>query len=225
MGTDRADTIDQIAAILCGRQIDHPLRVGIDGITASGKSTFADELADAVTERGRPVARVTMDGFHHHRAHRHRQGRLSADGYYDDAYDLTRAAAELLAPLGPGGSLRYRDRVIDLATDEPVESWDAAAADTVLIVDGSFLQRPEIAPYWDEVIYLQVEFPVAFDRGVAREAEALGGKDAAALAFTERYHAAGRRYVREIDPGRRASIVVDNDRIDRPRLIRAPATA
>jgi uridine kinase len=226
MGTDdavapgRAAMIAQVAGILCARAPGHPLRVAVDGITSSGKTTFASEVAEAVGAQGRPVARVSMDGYHHRRAHRHRQGRLSADGYYEDAYDLDRAARELLQPLGPGGTRRYRDRIIDLATDEPADSWAEAAPDTVLVVDGSFLQRAELRDHWDEVIYLDVAFEVALARGVARDAAAFGGRDAATEAFTQRYHAAGHRYLDEVDPRRRATIVIDNNDLARPRLVR-----
>jgi uridine kinase len=109
---------------------------------------------------------------------------MSADGYYEDAYDLARAARELLAPLGPGGTLRYRDRIIDLASDQPAGSWRGASPDTVLVVDGSFLQRKELRDHWDEVIYLDVAFDVALARGVARDTAAFGGRDAATEAFT-----------------------------------------
>jgi uridine kinase len=212
--------IAQVAGILCARAPGHPLRVAVEGITSSGKTTFASEVAEAVGAQGRPVARVSMDGYHHRRAHRHRQGRLSADGYYEDAYDLDRAARELLQPLGPGGTRRYRDRIIDLATDEPADSWAEAAPDTVLVVDGSFLQRAELRDHWDEVIYLDVAFEVALARGVARDAAAFGGRDAATEAFTQRYHAAGHRYLDEVDPRRRATIVIDNNDLARPRLVR-----
>jgi uridine kinase len=126
--------------------------------------------------------------------------------------------------LGPGGTLHYRDRIIDLASDQPVDSWREASPDTVLVVDGSFLQREELRDYWDEVIYLDVAFDVALARGAGREAAAFGGRDAATEAFTHRYHAAGRRYLREIGPRSRASIVVDNNDLTHPRLVRPART-
>jgi uridine kinase len=226
--TDRADVIGQVAAILCARTPGHPLRVAVDGITSSGKTTFAGEVTAAVGARGRPTARVSMDGYHHRRSRRHRQGRLSGGGYYEDAYDLDGAARELLRPLGPdgspgpSGSWRYRDQIIDLATDQPVDSWAEAPPDAVLVVDGSFLQREELRALWDEVIYLDVAFDIARARGAARDAAAFGGRDAAIEAFRLRYHAAGHRYLDEIDPGRRASIVVDNNDLAHPRLVRPP---
>ena len=223
---ERAAVIGQVAGILWARKPGHPVRVAVDGITSAGKTTFADEVAGAVRARGRPAARVSMDGFHHRRERRHRQGRMSGDGYYEDAYDLEGAARELLRPLGPegrpgaAGTWRYRDQLIDLATDQPVESWAEVAPDAVLVVDGSFLQRDELRELWDEVIYLDVGFDVALDRGASRDAAAFGGRDAAVEAFRLRYHAAGPRYLYEVDPRRRATIVVDNNDLGQPRLVR-----
>jgi hypothetical protein len=142
----RALVISHVAAVVCDGDPGHPTRVAIDGVTASGKSIFASELTAAVSELGRPAIHLTMDGFHHHREHRYRRGRLSADGYYEDAYDFAALAELVLIPLGPGGDRRYRTRVIDLASDAEIgEAPVEAPADAVVIVDGSFLQRPELA--------------------------------------------------------------------------------
>src|ERR1700733_6322330 len=84
----RETVIAEVAALVCATDVGHPVRTAVDGVTASGKSTFAAELAVAVSARGRPAIHLTMDGFHHPRARRHRQGRMSAGGYYHDAYDF-----------------------------------------------------------------------------------------------------------------------------------------
>ncbi|HEX4394916.1 MAG TPA: hypothetical protein VH084_25745, partial [Mycobacterium sp.] len=83
----RTDVLRSLANSLIELQDQHPLRVAIDGITASGKTTLGNELTAAITERG-PVIRIPMDDFHHRRAHRYRQGKDSARGYYEDAYDF-----------------------------------------------------------------------------------------------------------------------------------------
>lgn len=121
-----------------------------------------------------------MDGFHQPRAIRHRQGRSSADGYYEDAYDVDAIRNVLLDPLGEGGNRRYRKAVIDLSSDtrlvgEPL----VARGDAVPIVDGSFLQKPTLQDAWDLVIYLRAGFDAAEDRGARRDAGSLGGLDQA----------------------------------------------
>lgn len=101
------DAIRECVERIEARADGHPRRVAVDGITAAGKTTFADLLATAVSAAGMPVIRVSMDGFHNPRAVRYRQGRGSADGYYEDAYDLAAVRRVLLDPLGPNGDWWY----------------------------------------------------------------------------------------------------------------------
>ena len=42
---------------------DHRLRVAIDGLTASGKTSLGHELAQGLARRGRPVLRASLDDF------------------------------------------------------------------------------------------------------------------------------------------------------------------
>ena len=196
-----------------------PTRVAVDGITAAGKTTFADDLAAVLRGNAAPVLRVTMDGFHNPRAVRHRQGRASAAGYYEDAYDFAGLRSALLDPLGPGGDRRYRTAVWDLHEDRPAAADPGVAPDDlVLVVDGSFLQKPEVRDGWDVVVHLRCPFDAAERRGVARDADALGGEAAARDLFRRRYHAAQRRYLDEVDPESRADIVVDHRDPQRPTL-------
>ncbi|MEU7476983.1 gamma-glutamylcyclotransferase [Lentzea sp. NPDC042327] len=223
--TARARVVARIADHLASRDPGHPLRVAVDGVTAAGKTTLARELTAAVAERGRPAAHLSMDGFHHPRAHRHRRGRDSADGYYADAYDFAAVAREVLGPLGPGGDRRYRERILDLRADTPVDEPPLTAADDlVLVVDGSFLQRDLT---WDEVVFVDTAFEVAKTRGTRRDAELLGGAAEAAHTFEHRYHAASRRYLAEANPVGRATVVVGNDDVAHPvlRRIGGPAGA
>jgi uridine kinase len=165
-----------------------------------------------------------MDGFHHPRAHRHRQGRESASGYYEDAYDFAALARELLEPLGPAGNRRYRTAVIDLETDTAIaEPARTAPDDAVLIVDGTFLQRPEISDLWDERVWVDTPVHLARQRGVERDAELLGGSEAAERLFAERYHAAAQIYSEAVAPRDSASVIFGNAHPGQPQL-RLPRT-
>ena len=64
--------------------LPRPARVAVDGVTASGKTTFADALAACV---GRPVARVTIDEFHRPPPHE----------YYPESFDLRRFRERVFA--------------------------------------------------------------------------------------------------------------------------------
>ena len=160
-----------------------------------------------------------MDGFHRPGARRYKQGRHSALGYYEDAYDFASLARRVLIPLGPGGDYRYTRAVIDLASDTPVDEPAVQLQQSaVLIVDGTFLQKPEIADLWDTTIFVHTSLDVARRRGVTRDAEALGGTEKADTAFTVRYHAASQMYLDEARPAKHASLVFDNDDLDHPSV-------
>jgi uridine kinase len=213
---ERARVVGRIADHLAALDPGHPLRVGVDGITAAGKTTLAGELCEAVAARGRAAVGVPMDGFHRPRAHRYRRGRESAEGYYLDAYDLGALADLVLMPLGPGGDRRFAPAIIDVDLDEPVDERAEAPSNAILIVDGSFLQRPEVAGLFDEVIFVDTGFELARERGSRRDAARFGGLAEARRLLEVRYHGASRLYLGDVDARAAATIVVTNDDPGRP---------
>ena len=64
---NREKRVSHFAEMIAAIQRDHPVRVGIDGVDASGKTVLADELIKPLRDRRRSVIRVSMDGFHNPR--------------------------------------------------------------------------------------------------------------------------------------------------------------
>jgi len=64
--------------------LPRPALVGVDGVTAAGKTTFADELVALVSP---PAVRISVDDFHRPEAERHARGR-GPESYYHDTFDL-----------------------------------------------------------------------------------------------------------------------------------------
>jgi uridine kinase len=216
----RTETLRRIADRLARADPGQPVRVGIDGVCGAGKTTFARELAAALAGSGRPVVELDSDGFHAVRAIRYRQGRDSARGYYEDAYDFGSLRDLVLRPLGPGGSRRYAEHVHDLATDVVAPRFADAPEDAIVLFAATFVQRGDLRDDWDEVIWLDVPEAVATARGVARDAGALGGEEAAQSAYASRYMAACRLYLAEESPRNRASIVVEHTDPGHPGITR-----
>ena len=70
----RKEILNKIARAIGKIELAHPVRVGIDGLSASGKTVFADELASVLQDEGKIVVRTGLDGFHNPPEIRHRQG-------------------------------------------------------------------------------------------------------------------------------------------------------
>lgn len=216
---ERAEVVERVAGLVPAVGAGPAVRVAVDGVDGAGKTVFADELAAALTAGGRPVLRASVDGFHQPAAVRHRRGRDSPEGFFLDSYDHDRLVADLLAPLGPGGAGRVRTRAFDWRTDRPVEEpARAVRPGTVLVLDGIFLHRDELRAYWDFSVYLDVDFAVSVPRMAGRD----GSPADPAHPANRRYVEGQRRYLAACAPADRATVVVDNTVLDRPRLLRTP---
>ncbi|MDP9763091.1 uridine kinase [Deinococcus enclensis] len=219
MTETRRQLLSRLAARLDAQPAAPVLRVAVDGVDGAGKTTFADELADALRALGRDVLRASVDGFHHPRERRYRVGRDSPEGFYRDSYDHAALRRVLLDPLGPGGSGRYQTAVFDVDRDVPVQVPERQApAGSVLIVDGLFLHRPELRGAWDDSVFLRVPFEVSVPRGAAR-GPGYGSPDPEAPS-NRRYIGGNRLYFREADPERQAGVIVDNADLTRPVIVR-----
>jgi uridine kinase len=216
----RSQLIEQIARRIISM---HPgrLRVVVDGYTASGKTSFAHELAAAVRRRGRPTMRASFDDFKKPWRDAREKGydRTSGEGYYRNAPDFESARELLLEPAGPDGS-----GVVVLCAHDPLTGEDHrdvtvhAPTNAVLIVDSVFGMRPEYDEFWDFRIWLDVPQELAVARGIERDAP-LEGRDEAERLHRDRYQIGEQIYVGEVDPTARADVVIDNTDYANPTLV------
>lgn len=215
MPSVRAAVLTQLAALVPEAPGGACTRVGIDGVDGSGKTVFAGELAGALRATGCEVVQVSLDDFHNVRSVRYQRGRSSPEGFWLDSFDHARCAAEVLGPLGPGGSRRYRPRGHDLATDEVLDgSFVLAPEGAVLVVDGLFLHRAELEGLWDFTVFLGVPFAVTAARMALRD----GTHPDPEHPSMARYVQAQRRYFSERAPWTRSDVVVANADIERPSV-------
>ncbi|UNB52893.1 uridine kinase [Mycolicibacterium sp. YH-1] len=192
--------------------------IGVDGPDGAGKSRFADDLAQFLhVDRSHPVVSVSIDDFHHPTSVRHRQGRHSPEGFWADSYDYERFRADVLEPFAPIGSRRYRTKSYDHATDTIVDPpYQLAPPSTVLIVEGIFLHRDELVDAWDLTVFLDVAFTETARRMALRD----GTPADPDHPDMRRYVHAQRRYFDQCQPQQRATILIDNNELGHPRLIR-----
>ncbi len=218
------EIVETLSAHLGAADPSRPLRVAVDGRTACGKSTFARALSARLAERGRRVLHTSIDGFHNPKSVRYARGRLSAEGYYRDARDLAAIRRELLDPLGPGGSRLVRTGTFDLDADAPKPGEVIPVPhDTILIVDGTFLARPELSDAWEVHIFLRTRRETARARGLSRDRPAGGAPGQTETVYDQRYLPAFDLYLAEANPEARATILIDLDDFAAPGIVRMPA--
>jgi uridine kinase len=191
-----------------------PLMVGIDGITASGKTTFADTLAQMIGELDRPVVRTTIDGFHHPPETRYQQGKESPEGYYADSFDYDTLVKTLLSPLSNLGDekLDLPTATYDFRTQREVpDSHASFDAGTILLFDGVMLFREEINRYWDYRIYVDARYQTGFIRGVPRDSKSEEDQMVVGQKYLNRYFPGQRYYQATAKPLDQADVILFND--------------
>lgn len=219
MGDDGAVNswfMDVAARVLSTVPSDRRAMIGIDGVDGSGKSTFAAALAHCFPDR--EVIVIHVDDFLNPSAIRHRQGMNSPDGFWLDTYNYDAFTRDVIRPLRAGGDGRYRSSSYDPRSDAMVQPARMGAGDdAVIIVEGMFLHRPELADAWDLSLFLDVPFAETARRMAMRD----GSHSDPEHVSMRRYVAGQRLYFDACKPWTSATIVVDNLAPDRPRIISA----
>jgi uridine kinase len=198
--------------IVARKKPGKPVKVGIDGRSASGKSTMADALGSVLVSHGLEVLRPSVDGFHHPKERRYQKGEFSAAGYYEGAYNYQAVIDYLLKPLSGNefpalcrqAAHNWRTDMLDTAPPIPVD------ANTVLLFDGLFLFRRKLNVYWDFRILLDIDSATSVSRALERDAGEPGEADLVRKKYEARYEPAWLIYITEEHPESKADVIVDN---------------
>jgi uridine kinase len=117
------DTPEAMAAVIrrvhALRQRQPRVAVAVDGPDAAGKTRFAAALA---SQLGSGVVQASVDDFQRSREERGRRGTLSAEGYYEDAFDHVALRQHLLTPFRGGADMVAISRW-DYRRDVADERW------------------------------------------------------------------------------------------------------
>ncbi len=207
----KRDVLDALAAEILHLYGRGRVIVAVDGVDAAGKTHFADELGEALRRAGHTVFRASIDGFHRPRALRYARGKDSPEGFYRDSYDYETFRRVLVDPFKDGGTGSFVLEAFDHRRDAPVEpKWVTGKPDAILLLDGIFLNRPELRGLWNYSIWLDIDPAVAAQRALDRDGPSGVG---------DRYTKGQALYVKEAKPRTVASTIVDNNDFDHPRRV------
>lgn len=123
-----------------------PLRIGITGRSASGKSLFARDAARLLRSRGIDTLHLSLDDFLREDAparHPGSRAPLAPDEHLLRAFDVDTLITEALQP--------------------------HTLSDRVLLLDGLFLAHPRLRPHLDLLIHLEIPSELCLLRARARD--------------------------------------------------------
>ena len=207
--------VDLLSMMVSTRPGERAL-VAVDGPDGVGKTRLVAELvalAPHVAER--QVLSVGVDGFHRPRQERHARG-STPQTFYEDSYDYDQLRARVLRPFRAGREIV--PAVWDVAADRPVRP-DPVEPDenALLLVEGIFLRRPELAREWDATCLVTAPESVTVPRGNARFPARAGATDPEDPR-NARYVGGQRLYQQQarLYP---PTWIVDNSDLQRPELV------
>jgi uridine kinase len=210
------DTLDALCAEILHNYAEGRVIIGVDGLDGAGKTYFADALAARLGKGSRAVFRASIDDFHKARVDRYAKGRDSAEGFYQDSFDYRTFRRILTDPFRIGRIGSFVLQGFDLDRNQPFEpKWTTGPDDAYLIVDGIFLNRPELRGIWNYSIWLDVDPEVAVERMLNRDGPPRNP--------STRYTGGQDLYIEEAKPREAATAIIDNNDYDHPRRVFADA--
>jgi uridine kinase len=209
---DRRRTIFETveAEIKRRKTADRPFVIGVSGIDCSGKTVFTGALEKYLNANGYETQRVSLDDFHNPKAVRY-AGADPVDNYFNRSFDIPTVVEKLLAPLREKGRHTTTLKLLGLRTDKyDVTRKYSFSRRTIVLFEGVFLFRKELAQYTDYKIFLDIPYSVSKKRAALRDPVASLDK------YDTKYLPAQRRYLRAYPPRRTADMVVDNTDWEKP---------
>ncbi len=186
------------------KPVDRPLVIGVSGIDCAGKTAFAAALEKYLNLKDYPTQLISLDDFHNPGAIRY-AGEDQAENYFNRSFDIETIIQKLLAPLREKGEHSVTLELLDLQTDRyEVTKKFSFNRNKVVIFEGVFLFRKELAQYIDYKVFLDIPLSVCLERARARDSEETQQR------YDTKYLPTQRKYLREYPPEKVADIVIEN---------------
>ena len=166
-------------------------RIGIDGPGASGKSTLAAGLAEALPR----AVLVNGDDFYRPEADEGWSGSVAGG-----LFDLPRLASQVLVPHSQGEEIQFQRFNWDTGV---LGGWVSRPGGTPLIIDGVYSTHETLRDFFDLRIWVNTPRAVRLARGVQRDGEGARSR------WVDVWMPAEGRYIADQAPQDHAHLVLD----------------
>lgn len=181
------------------------ITVGIDGLGGAGKSTVSDKICEALSKEGIHTVLLHIDDFIHVRSIRYNSEYPEWQCYYEMQwrYDYFREVVNELKKVGGTVETELYDKDNDSYLTEKICTKER----TVIITEGIFLQRDELAGIFDLMAYIDVPEDERLNRVIGRDTY-IGNEQEIVSKYENRYFPAERKYFERYRPDLKSDILI-----------------
>ena len=218
----RHNMIENLCGLIAKRkQPNQPLIVGITGVDNAGKTHLVGEVEPALRRHQLQPQVVHVDDFHNPKAVRYADDLPEPQAYYERSIDFDRLVRDVLVSIKRDGHLDVTLNLLDLPSDTwSLERQYRVTPDTVVLLEGVFLFRPETCPYIDLFVFLDVREEVVIQRARMRDLPTQG--EEVMRKYNTKYLPAQREYLKQNRPEEFADVYIDNTDWQNPVLVVEP---
>lgn len=183
------------------------LIIGIDGLGGAGKSTISESLSALLGEENYSVTLLHIDDFIHPRSVRYNSDYPEWECYYNLQWRYDYLIDRIIEPIKSGRDFACDIELYDKDNDSYFLQPAAIPNGSIVIIEGIFLQRPELKGVFDYMIYIDVPEETRLARVLERDGY-IGGKEQIKAKYDGRYFPAERHYVKSCAPADNADFVI-----------------
>lgn len=181
--------------------------IAIDGLGGAGKSTLSNLLYEELLSRDIPVTVLHIDDFIHPKSIRYNPNYEEWFCYYNLQWRYNYLIDQIITPIKCGQPLSCEIELYDKENDTYYNAPINITHNSVVIIEGIFLQRPELANVFDYTIYVDVPESVRLSRVLKRDGY-IGDEEQIRFKYENRYFPAERHYFAACAPDKNADIVI-----------------
>jgi uridine kinase len=149
-------------------QKERPLLVAIDGLSGAGKTTLVKTLKNELIKDNCKVIIIHIDDHIVERNKRYNTGHEEWYEYYYLQWDIKMLTSNLFETLH-NNSNKITIPFYDKSTDTISTKQITVTSDSIVIIEGIFLQRKEWRNFYDFIIYLDCPRGTRFERVLNRD--------------------------------------------------------
>ncbi|MCM1500541.1 MAG: uridine kinase [Clostridium sp.] len=188
-------------------KFDNPVTVlGIDGLGGAGKSSISEKICTEFEKSGRHTVLLHIDDFIHVREVRYNRDYPEWQCYYDLQWRYG-YFIEILNKIKGGTGNSIEVELYDKEKDCYRSQTYDIAEKTIVVVEGIFLQRTELAGIFDYMVYIDVPEDIRMKRVLKRDTY-IGNEQEIIDKYENRYFPAEHKYVRKYRPTESADYVI-----------------